>query len=659
MRKLILSLLILMLSDSSIAQTVDLPTAFGARTAVEQMSLSPDGTKIAFVASTKGQASRLQTIDLAAGNKVTNLLAASGKPERLGSCGWVSRSRLACIIYGTLYDGIAPTYFTRIIAVNADGTGLKMLSNRQSDRALYSERWGGGIIDWLPGKNGQVLMARPYVPEEKIGSLIAKGEEGLGVDEVDSSSLRSKRVVKAVRDAGIFISDGEGEVRIMGLVDTRADYMSGFIKYRFRLKGKTDWQYLSDYNVLTKTGFRPSVVDATDDSVLGFDKLNGRLAVYRVKLDGTGQKTLVFSNDQVDADSIITIGRANRPVGVNFVLNQRMVHYFDPDLETLRTRLAKATPGLALSIIDASEDEQKLLIWATSDTNAGQYYLLDRITKQLRPLLSARPELQQVRLAEVRSIEVLASDGTKVPAYLTLPVGRNGRNLPAIIMPHGGPSARDEWGFDWLPQFFAARGYAVLQPNYRGSSGYGDDWYQINGFQSWSTAIGDVTDSGRWLISQGIADPKRLAIFGWSYGGYAALQSGAIAPNLFKAIVAVAPVTDLNLLKQDSLNYTNYRIVRDFVGSGPHVKEGSPAQRARQIRAPVMIIHGTMDVNVDVRHARLMVDRLKDAGQTPDYWEIPELDHYLDDSDVRRDLLRKSDEFIQKAFAGETKRAAP
>jgi len=650
MRNLILSLLILIFSDTAFAQIDDLSTAFGARTAVQQMSLSPDGTKIAFVASTKGQASRLQTIDLAAGNKVTNILAASGKPERLGGCGWVSHTRLACLIYGTLYDGIAPNYFTRIVAVNADGTGLKMLSNRQSDRALYRALAGGGILDYLPGKDGKVLMARPYVPEGKIGSLITKTEEGLGVDEIDSTTLQSKRVVKPVRDAILFISDGKGEVRIMGLADLRADYLSGVTKYRFRPKGSTDWQYLSDYDSVANTGFQPMVIDETDNSVLGFEKLDGRIAVYRVKLDGTGQKTLVFSHDKVDSDSIVTIGRSNRPIGVGYVLNERMVQYFDPELEALRGRLAKAMPGLALSIIDASEDEQKLLIWATSDINAGQYFLLDRSTKQLRPLLAARPELQQVQLAKVRPVEVLASDGTKVPAYLTLPVGRESRNLPAIVMPHGGPSARDEWGFDWLPQFFAARGYAVLQPNYRGSSGYGDEWYQKNGFQSWATAIGDVTDSGRWLVSQGIADPKRLAIFGWSYGGYAALQSGAVAPDLFKAIIAVAPVTDLNLLRKDSAGYLNYRVVAEFIGSGPHVKEGSPAQRASQIKAPVMIVHGTMDVNVDVGHARLMVDRLQDAGRAPDYWEVPDLDHSLEDSAVRRDLLRKSDAFLQKAF---------
>ena len=131
--------------------------------------------------------------------------------------------------------------------------------------------------------------------------------------------------------------------------------------------------------------------------------------------------------------------------------------------------------------------------------------------------------------------------------------------LPAVLLPHGGPSARDEWGFDWLAQYLANQGYAVLQPNYRGSAGYGDAWLQRNGFQGWRTSIGDVTDGARWLVAQGIADADRLAIVGWSYGGYAALQAGVTEPGLFKALVAIAMwgagaigflITRLNLVER-------------------------------------------------------------------------------------------------------------
>jgi dipeptidyl aminopeptidase/acylaminoacyl peptidase len=239
-----------------------------------------------------------------------------------------------------------------------------------------------------------------------------------------------------------------------------------------------------------------------------------------------------------------------------------------------------------------------------------------------------------------------AADGTQIPGYLTLPPGSAGKNLPAIVLPHGGPSARDEWGFDYLVQFFAARGYAVLQPNFRGSSGYGSDWFQHNGFQSWRTAIGDVNDAGRWLVQQGIADPHKLAIVGWSYGGYAALQSQVLDPDLFKAVVAIAPVTDLEQLRQDHRDYTDYNLVSAFIGQGPHVTEGSPAQNVARFHAPVLLFHGDYDQNVAVVHSKLMADRLKGAGKSVQMVEFPDLDHYIDDADKRAQMLAQIDAFL-------------
>jgi dipeptidyl aminopeptidase/acylaminoacyl peptidase len=237
-----------------------------------------------------------------------------------------------------------------------------------------------------------------------------------------------------------------------------------------------------------------------------------------------------------------------------------------------------------------------------------------------------------------------------VPAYLTLPPGSTGKNLPAIVMPHGGPGARDEWGFDWLAQFYAARGYAVLQPNFRGSAGYGDGWFVENGFKSWKLAIGDVNDGGRWLIEQGIADPGKIAIVGWSYGGYAALQSAVLDPNLFKAIVAIAPVTDLPLLKSDASKYIDAGIVRDFIGSGPHVEEGSPARNAARITAPVLMFQGDLDLNVNINQPRSMERALRGAGKQVELRIFPGLDHQLVDGNVRAQMLDQSDLFLRSAM---------
>jgi dipeptidyl aminopeptidase/acylaminoacyl peptidase len=192
----------------------------------------------------------------------------------------------------------------------------------------------------------------------------------------------------------------------------------------------------------------------------------------------------------------------------------------------------------------------------------------------------------------------------------------------------------------------------VLQPNFRGSSGYGDQWFRDNGFRQWKVAIGDVNDAGRWLVKQGIADPRRLGIVGWSYGGYAALQSGVLDPGLFKGIVAIAPVTDLDRLREQYRGWSNRFTASEFIGSVDVAKEASPARHAQQIKAPVLLFHGGLDRNVHIDHSKMMATRLQSAGVPNRLITWDNLDHYLEDSDARITMLRTSDEWLKAAFAG-------
>jgi len=218
------------------------------------------------------------------------------------------------------------------------------------------------------------------------------------------------------------------------------------------------------------------------------------------------------------------------------------------------------------------------------------------------------------------------------------------------VLPHGGPSERDEWGFDWLPQFFAARGFAVLQPNFRGSSGYGDAWFQKNGFKSWPIAIGDVLDGGRWLVHEKIADPAKLAIVGWSYGGYAALQSAVVDSTVFKAVVAIAPVTDLPALKEQHRYWSDFELVSGFVGDGTTMHEGSPIEHADKIKVPVLLFHAGHDANVSIAQSKSMAARLKAVGGNCELVTWDDLDHQLDDSDARAQMLSKSDQFLREVL---------
>ncbi len=648
MRLVALSVAILMASATSAQSVEDAAKAFGSREAMGAAALSPDGTKIAFVGPSTGQGSFLYTLDTAVSTVPKIALKTSGNPERLYGCEWVSNTRLACLIGGLQARGEDIYGFSSVVALDADGRNLKLLSRRQEENALYSDFRGGGIIDYSPGDDMSVLMMRAYVPEANVNSLISKTDQGMGVDLVNSLTGASKRVETPRTNATEFITDGHGNVRITGLVVQNAvGYAAGKVDYRFRPKGGRDWQALSTYDYEGGAGFNPYTVDYAKDIAYGFRKIDGRQALVSVALTPDKTETIILQRPDVDVDGLMRIGRHNRVVGASFATEKRQTVYFDPDIKKLVTSLGKVLAGQPLiEIVDASDDETKFLIWSGSDTAPGTYYLFDRTAKKLQPIQPVRPQLASTPLSPVKPIRYPAADGTMIPAYLTLPPGSDGKNLPAIVIPHGGPSSRDEWGFDFLPQYFANRGFAVIQPNFRGSSGYGDAWYQQNGFQSWRTSIGDVAQAGRWLVSNGTANPEKLTIFGWSYGGYAALQASVLDPSLFKRVVAVAPVTDLANLKRDARNSFNRRVEERFIGSGPQIAEGSPAQNAVSITAPVLMFHGDMDVNVSIRQSRIMAEKLKAAGKRVELIEYPGLEHSLVDSAVRADMLKKSAAFL-------------
>ena len=378
-------------------------------------------------------------------------------------------------------------------------------------------------------------------------------------------------------------------------------------------------------------------------------------ALYRVKLDGSMATELVYKNDRVDVDNVVSINRDSRIIGVSYAEEKRNTVYFDPQFAKLTASLSKALPNLPIiEVLASSSDEKKLVIRAGSDSDPGRYYVYDVNKRALNEILLARPTLEGATLASVKPISYKAADGTSIPAYLTMPPGKeNARGLPAVVLPHGGPSARDEWGFDWLAQFLANQGFAVLQPNYRGSAGFGDAWLQENGFKSWQTSIGDVTTAGKWLVSQGIADPEKLTVVGWSYGGYAALQSSVIDPNLFKAIVAIAPVTDLDLIKQEARYYTNENLVVEEVGIGSHIIAGSPLQNVGSIKAPVLMFHGDMDMNVGVKQSVKMDAALKKAGKPSELVIYEGLTHNLADSNARAQMLDKIAAFLKAKTASD------
>lgn len=624
-------------------------TAFGAREFVRSISMSPDGLNYAVLLADKGQGVVLAVGPVDKSQTARPILASDGDPERLTGCQWANDTRLLCSFVTVSGKGVDAIGFSRTVAIDRDGKNMQMVTARPNDGALGPLQNGGNVIDWFGDAQGSaILMTRQYVESAATGTGIASTDNGLAVERVDPVTLKRTLVERASPSAVEYITDGLGTVRIMGL---RPENGSGLFKdrinYRYRKQGSRDWEPLSTVDG-SGTGFDPYAVDAAANVAFGFQKVDGRRALVKMALDGTGTQETVFARPDVDIDGLIRIGRKHRVVGVSFATDRRETAFFDPELKRIQVGLKKALPALPLvSFVDSSNDESRLLLWLGSDVDPGHYAVYDKKTRRLDLLIDSRPQLEGKSLSPVKAVSITAADGAQIPAYLTLPPGSDGKNIPAIVMPHGGPGARDEWGFDWLAQFYAARGYAVLQPNYRGSTGYGDQWFVENGFRSWRVAIGDVNDAGRWLIKQGITTPDHLAIVGWSYGGYAALQSSVLDADLFKAIVAIAPVTDLDSWRAELEGFKEYALRDSFIGKGPHVREGSPARNAGVFKAPVLMFHGDRDQNVGIGESRLMTSRLKAAGKAVEFVEFKGLDHQLDDSSARATMLAKSDAFLR------------
>jgi len=650
-------LLIATLVRAGTPAAFDAARAFGARPSVMGLSLSPDGTRVAYIAPAKSNGAALVTGRFESEFKGTPVMFSDGKPYRLRGCRWVSDQRLVCQVFGIVEDqtpggvvGLLP--ISRWLAVNADGSNVQTLGVR---RGTYSRGYflhDGDIIDYLPDEDAAVLMSRRYTPDTHSGSHIGSDKEGLGVDRVDTRTLAVRSIIPPRPDAFEYLSDGRGSVRVMGVLEQERGYNSGKLTYYYRLAGATDWKPLSQYDERDRSGFEPVAVDHDLDVVYGFRRTDGRRSLYTIRLDGSMQEQLIYSHPDVDLSGLLRIGRRQRVVGVTYVTDRAQSEVFDPEIKQLLGSLARAFPQQPLlRLADSSIDENKLLIFAGSDTDPGVYYLFDRKARQLATFLVLRADLEGVRLAKVRPVSYPAGDGVMVPGYLTLPPGQeDAHGLAAIVLPHGGPSARDEWGFDWLSQYFANRGYAVLQPEFRGSAGYGDAWFQQNGFRSWRVAIGDVLSAGRWLVGQGVADPARLGIVGWSYGGYAALQSAVVDPTVFKAVVAIAPVTDLAALVEERRYWSNFEVTKESIGDAAQARDASPIEHTDSFKVPVLLFHGTLDRNVGYEQSERMAAKLKSAGVRAELVTFTDLDHQLEDSISRADMLRRSDAFLQAAF---------
>ena len=351
--------------------------------------------------------------------------------------------------------------------------------------------------------------------------------------------------------------------------------------------------------------------------------------------------------------------KTNDLVFVSYYAEEPKRIFFDEEAQDSNERLEGAFPGQVVRPITWSKDRTKMVVSVSSSSNPGDYYYYDKENNILSFLWDSSPWLDRSLLAEKKPIKYVARDGLVIHGYLTLPLNSDGKNLPVVVHPHGGPNARDTMGYDPDVQFMANRGYAVFQPNFRGSTGYGAYHYISANKQFGKTMQDDITDGVYYLIEQGIADPDRVAIFGGSYGGYATMAGLTFTPDLYAAGINFVGVVDLELLQEDSNRnsrrfggfYDELRLEwgdPDDPEDMKYIIETSPLRQAHNIKAPVLIMHGAQDSNVRLVHARKLADKLDSLGKEYEWYVEPYEGHGFRGEQSRLNMYGKIEEFLGK-----------
>jgi dipeptidyl aminopeptidase/acylaminoacyl peptidase len=388
-------------------------------------------------------------------------------------------------------------------------------------------------------------------------------------------------------------------------------------------------------------------------------------------LNLTTLKTTLIEKDplnEVDFNSPIFSDKTDKLLATRYLGDRQRIYFKDKKFESDYTKMLKAVPQGEVWIINMSKDETLWMLSVASDTDPGSRYLYDTKTGKAELVYRSRPNLPSEHLAAMKPVRYTARDGMTIPAYLTLPKGVDAKNLPVVMFIHGGPWARDEWGYNPYPQFFANRGYAVLQPNYRGSTGYGKKFLNA-GNKQWGTGAmqNDITDGVQYLIKEGIADPKRVAICGGSYGGYATLAGLAFTPDLYAAgFDIVGPSNIITLLKSippywAPMKKTFAVRVGDMEKSEElkMLEEQSPLNSAKNIKAPLYVVQGANDPRVKKAESEQIVVALRDLGRDVEYMLAPDEGHGYKGRENRLAMTVAMERFLAEHVGGRVQDEVP
>ncbi len=507
-----------------------------------------------------------------------------------------------------------------IFGTDVDGKDQGVLVGiRRGDMAVASriksrkrELIAGDMVDTLPRDDDHVLVA--------ITSLTAGEEPYTTLERMHVRTGRRSVIARAPVRNAIFVVDHAGVARFA--FGAGSDLAS---KLFYRSGDDAQWELINDEAKSSLDVF--ALGFNADDSVayLNSDEPTGPGAI-RAFDTRTRKQTQVVRDAKVDPSELLFRADLDTPFAVQFRDGQPRQHFLEENAveSRLLKSLQKSFPGQAVEFTGFTRDGNLALVFVYSDRNPGDFYLFDVAKKEATHLASRRDWVDPERMASMRPVAIPARDGRTLHGFLSIPAGSDGKHLPLVVNPHGGPfGIADTWGFHEEPQLLASRGYAVLQVNFRGSGNYGRE-HEIAGYRQWGLKMqDDLTDATKWVVAQGIADKDRICIYGASYGGYAALMGVARNPDLYRCAVGYVGVYDLPLRFEKGLardSRTGVNELREILGGDrAQLAQNSPTRLATQIKAPVFLVAGGIDERAPLQHSEMMRDALIAAGNKPEW----------------------------------------
>lgn len=615
---------------------VGAPTAaeiFGTLPQVTDVVISPDGSTLAWQDNTAA-APRIVVFDVSA-RRARRTLQVEGAVKLR----WLDWSDDATLLY----------------EVSVTGPDVVQVASRYEVYRIFSLQVASGAKHLLLMQGGSrplvtaadVLVTHAVRPHTIImASLDDVGGWALSLYEVDTLTGRGTVIEQGTSITGQWVVDRQGHAV------ARADWTPYDEVYRVMARDGRGWREIFRQPKHTEISLEGLSTDGT--AVIAISSgAHGLAKLLALPLDGSPSRVLV-EDPQYDVEEVVLDGFDQSPAAARMGGARQEVRWFDAQRQQRHDSVARAFPGRRVTIVSESRDGRRLIADVETPSTPSTYYLVDLQTHRADIVGEEYPALAGTRLGEVQTITYAARDGTTINAYLTLPPGAEPRSLPLVVLPHGGPESRDDFQFDWWAQFLAARGYAVLQPEFRGSTGFGNA-FRLAGRHQWGHLMqDDVSDGVRALSARGTVDPARVCIVGASYGGYAALAGAAFTPELYACAVSVNGVSNLPEMigfageHSDSADYWTRQ-----VGSAldPAVVASSPVKAAARVRAPVLLIYSADDTVVPPTQTEEMARALRENGKSVTVVRLGGDDHWLSRTDTRVTMLKELEAFLAAHLA--------